>query len=262
MADKLQREVNRLSNLKNYKDMESNELEVIARRNIEVREFKSNPLFSNEKEQKLAETRFRNYLEDNKLESSSDIDTLKSLIYNEIFEQRIQGELNKLADADKYPPEKLTKQLTDVQNQKLSLKLKLGIDKADAEKDDLTKLQLLQKRVHKYIQEHKTEFTLWIPWTCNKCGHKDIESYLLYQRVKDFNTLKHPWFAGRWLFNYQILKDIKDNKLSKEDATRYLFCAGQGGNYKIPEEDKQYCVDYINYCLENWTEITDLLKKN
>jgi len=259
MADELTREVNRLSNLKNYKAMESNELEQIARKNIIVREFKKNPLFTDEKEEKLAEARFRNYINHNELESFSDIDTLKSLVYNEIFEQRIQGELNKLQTQGKYPPDKLTKQLTDVQNQKLSLKVKLGIDKKEEEEDDLTKLQLLQKRTHKYIQEHKNEFTVWIPSTCEKCGNKDIESYLLWRKVKDFKALKHPWFAGRFLFNYEILKDVKAEKLSKEDAWRYLICSGQGGNYK-PEEEKQYCIDYINYCLENWTEITDLLK--
>ena len=258
MGNQIEREINRLSNLKNYKDMESNELEPIARRNIEVRDFKKNPLFSDEKEQELAETRFRNYLEHNEIESTSDLDTLKSLVYNEVFEIRIQKELNDIQTKKKYPPEKLTKQLVDIQNQKASLKVKLGIDKKEEEQDDLTKLQLLQKRVLEYIQKHKKEFTLWIPWTCKKCGNKDIESYLLYYRVKDFKALKHPWFIGRWLFNYEILKDIKSKKLSKEDGWRYLLCSGQGGDYK-PDEDKKYCIDYIDYCLENWTEITELL---
>ena len=45
MANQLEREITRLLNLKNYKGMESNELELIARRNIEIREFKKNPLF-------------------------------------------------------------------------------------------------------------------------------------------------------------------------------------------------------------------------
>jgi hypothetical protein len=262
MANQLDREINRLSNLKNYKDIEPNELEIIARRNIEVRDFKKNPLFSNDKEQILAETRFRNYLENNEIESVSDIDTLKSLVYNEIFEQRIQGELNKLADENKYPPEKLTKQLTDVQNQKLSLKVKLGIDKKDEERDELSAYQLLQKRVIKYINDHKDEFTIGLGFDCERCNHKNWESFLIYKQVKDFKVLKHPYFAGRFLFNYEIIKDVKDKKLSKEDAWRYLLCSGEGKFYKPGSEDKKYCIDYINYCLENWTEITDLIKKN
>jgi len=261
MANALEREINRLSNLKQHKDKASKELELIARRTILVREFKNNPLFVDEKEKELSEKRFQNYLENSEIESASDIDTLKSLIYNEVFELRIQGDLNEFKKDDKAPPEKLTKQLVDIQNQKSALKVKLGIDKKADEEDDLTKLQLLQKRTHKYIQEHKNEFTIWIPSTCEKCEHKNIESYLLWRKVEDFKSLKHPWFAGRWLFNYEILKDVKDEKLSKEDAWRYLTCAGQGGSYK-PSEDKQYCIDYINYCLENWTEIVEFLKKN
>lgn len=258
MANDIEKEIKRLKNLKNYKSFSDEELSPIAHINLIKREFKSNPIFSDANEQKMAEDKFRNYLENNEIENSSDIDTLKSLVFNEVFETRLQGELNKLDADGKYPPDKLIKSLVDVQNQKSSLKIKLGIDKKEEEKDDLSALQLLQKRVHKHIQENKNEFTLYLPWTCEKCGHKDIESYLIYKRVKDFKAIKHPWFVGRFLFNYELIKDVKDGKISKEDATRYLMCAGQGGRYK-PQEDKEYCVDYINYCLENWAEITELL---
>lgn len=277
MANELEREINRLANLKQNKGLSSEELEPMAHLNLEVKKFKDEDMFGvksikentpeSEKikiqaslEQKTAEMRFRNYLENNEIESASDIDTLKSLVFNEIFEIRIQGELNKLSQQGTYPSNKLIKSLVEVQDQKSDLKVKLGIDKREEEKDDLSALQLLQKRVHKHIQENKNEFTIYLPVTCEKCGHKDIESYLVYKRVKDFNTLKHPWFVGRYLFNYEIIKDVKDGKLSKEDATRYLMCAGQGGHYNL-EEDKKYCVDYVTYCLENWVEITDLLNK-
>ena len=265
MSAELDREIKRLSNLKQNKDISSEDLIPIARMNLEIRAFKANPLFDTEtdegkKEQKLAENRFKNYLENSEIESASDIDTLKSLIFNEIFEIRIQGELNKLQKDGKYPPDKLIKSLVDVQDQKSSLKIKLGIDKKEEEKDDLSALQLLQKRVHKHIQENKNEFTLYIPWTCEKCGHEDIESYLVYRRVKDFKAMKHPWYIGRFLFNHEIIKDVKEKKLSPEDASRYLMASSQGGNY-IPQEGKEYCLDYINYCLENWKEITELLNK-
>ncbi len=276
MANQLEREINRLSNLKQHKDMGSNELEPIARRNIEIREFKANPMFatppdldpdkdidkklikSAENDQRLAEQKFRNYLENNEIESASDIDTLKSLVYNEVFEIRIQKQLNTL----KLPPDKLTKQLVDIQNQKSALKIKLGIDKKEEESDDLSAYQLLQKRVDKYINDHKEEFSFGLGFECKKCNHKNWETFLLYKRVKDFKTLKHPWYAGRFLFNYEIIKDVKDEKISKEDATRYLMCSGEGKFYKPSSEDKKWCVDYVEYLLENWKEITDLLDNN
>ncbi len=261
MATELEREVNRLKNLKNYKDIDINDLQQLAQKNVICREFKKNPLFTDEKEQKLAETRFRNYIESNELESSSDLDTLKSLVYNEIFEQRIQGELNKLASDGKYPPDKLIKSLVEVQNQKASLKVKLGIDKKEDESDDLSALQLLQKRVEKHINQNRAEFTIFLGWECDKCGFKDQESYLLYKPIKDFKILKHPFFAGKYLFSYPIVKDVKDGKLSKQDATRYLMGAGQGNAYKPSDVDKKYCEDYLDYLIENFKEITDLLNQ-
>lgn len=260
-SNELEREVRRISNLINYKDIDSNELEQIAKKNIICREFKKNPLFTNNDEQKLAEIRFRGYIEKNELESSSDLDTLKSLVFDEIFEQRIQGELNKLKEDGKYPPDKLVKTLVDVQNQKASLKVKLGIDKKEDEKDDLSALQLLEKRVAKHINENKNEFTIFLGWQCEKCDFKTQESYLLYKPIKDFKILKHPFFAGKYLFSYPIVKDVKDGKLSKQDATRYLMGSGQGKAYNPSDVDIKYCEDYLDYLIDNFKEITDLLQK-
>ncbi len=257
----VEKEVNRLSNLLNYKDLDPSELESIAKVNVHVRELKKNPLFTDDAEKKLSETLFSNYLKHNELESNSDIDTLKSLVFNQIFEQRIQGELNKLKTDGKYPPDKLIKSLVEVQDQKAKLKVKLGIDKKDDETDDLSAFQLLQKRVAKHINENKNEFTIFLGWECDRCGHKDQESYLLYKPIKDFKILKHPYFAGKYLFSYPIVKDVKDGKLSKQDATRYLMGAGQGNAYKPSDVDRQYCEDYLDYLIENFKEITDLLNE-
>ncbi len=259
MASDIEKEVKRLSNLLNYKDLDPSELESIAKINVHVRELKKNPLFIDDAEKKLSEKLFYNYLKNNELESNSDIDTLKSLVFNQIFEQRIQGELNKLKTEGKYPPDKLIKSLVEVQDQKAKLKVKLGIDRKDDETDDLSAYQLLHKRVDKYINDHKDEFSIGLGFECEKCNHKNWDTFLLYKQIKDFKILKHPWYAGRFLFNYEIVKDVKDGKISKEDATRYLMCSGEGKFYKPSSEDKKWCTDYVSYLLENWVEITDLL---
>ena len=267
MASDIEKEVKRLSNLLNYKNLDLSEVEQIARIKVLQRNFHKNPLFDissdkGKKEQEFAEKRFKIYITNNELDSASDIDTLRSLIFNEVFEQRIQGELNKLQEDGKYPSDKLVKTLTDVQDQKAKIKIKLAIDKAEDEINDLSAFQLVQKRVAKYINHHKDEFTIWLGWQCKGCGYKDTESFLVYKQIKDFKVLKHPYFAGRFLFNYEIIKDVKDEKLSKEDAWRYILCSGQGKFYKPNDDDKKYCVDYISYCIENFKEITDLLKQN
>lgn len=262
MATELQRELTRLGNLVQNKGKNIEDLEPQARINIVVREFHSSPLFTDPVEQKLAEEKFKAYLENNELESASDIDTLRSLIFNEILEARIRGEFNKLAEKNQLPPDKLIKSLVEVQDQKSKIKVKLGIDRKDDDKDDFNAYQLAEKRVAKYVNDNRDEFTINLGWQCDKCGHKDIESFLLYKRVKDYHMLKMPWFVGKYLFNYEIVKDVKNKKISKEDATRYLMCSGSGKFYKPSADDKKWCTDYLEYLVSNFIEISDLLKQN
>ena len=205
----LNKELKRISYLVQNKDKSEEELYPQARINMMVRGLKQNPLFIDASEQNLAQDKFRAYLTNNEIESDSDIDTLKSLIFNEVLESRIQGRFNELAEEKKYPDDRLIKSLVDVQNQKSSLKIKLGIDKKAEENDDLSAYQLLHKRVDKYINDHKDEFTIGLGFECDKCNHQNWETFLLYKRVKDFKMIKHPYFAGRFLFNYEILKDVK-----------------------------------------------------
>ncbi len=265
MSAELKAEVKRLSNLIQNKGIPLEDLESSARLNLIVRDFKSNPMFDIEtddgkKEQELAESRFKNYLENSELESASDIDTLKSLIFIEIYESRIQSKLNDQALDGKNINEKLIKSLVNVQNQKNTLKVKLGIDRKEDERDDLSAYQLLHKRVDNYIQNHKNEFSFNLGFQCEKCNHKNWDSFLLYKRIKDFDgQIKNPWFIGRFLCNYEILKDVKDGKITKEQAVRYHMCAGEGNFYAPSPADKTWCLDYINYLLENWKEITDML---
>lgn len=247
----LEQEVKRLKNLKSCKEMSDEQFIRMAKINLLVRAFKSSPMFDEttpdgKAEQDLAEERFKSYLVNHELESESELDTLRSLVYNEVFEVRLQRELNKISKEGKYPPDRLTKQLTDIQNQKMEIKVRLGIDQEKKDADDLTGLQILTKKFDKYINAHRNEFTM-------TCPHGQI--LLLRKRIIDFDSMPHPWFAGRWFFNYEILKDVKDGKLSKQDAWRYMCCASQGGDYK-PAFSEKYCTDYIDYCLERWAEIT------
>lgn len=257
----LNKEIKRISHLVQNKGKPEEDLYPLAKITMMVRDLKQQPLFTDASENILAQEKFRVYLTHNEIESESDIDTLKSLIFNEVLESRIQGRFNDLAKEHKYPDDRLIKSLVEVQNQKSLLKIKLGIDKKADEVDELSAYQLLHKRVDKYINDHKDEFTIGLGFECEKCNHQNWETFLLYKRVKDFKMIKHPWFAGRFLFNYEIILDVKNKKISKEQAIRYLICSGQGKFYKPSDEDKKWSLDYINYCLENWLEITDLLIK-
>lgn len=260
MLGDLNKELNRVRGLKGNNGKSIEQLEKQALLNLRVRDFRKNPLFTDPEEIKISEERFREYLKNNELESIGEIDTLRSLIFCEVFEIRIQKELNKMGADNKVPFEKVTKQLTDIQNQKMTLKVKLGIDRDAKEDSDLTKLQMLEKRYEQYILEHRNEYSLAYVFTCKKCKTKDVEMVLVRRRVKDFTALRHPWFAGRYLFNYEILKDVKSKKISKHDAWRYLCCASTGGNYE-GSFSEEYTTDYIQYCLDNWVKIVSHFEK-
>lgn len=251
----LENEIIRLQNLKHTKELPLEELERMAFVNLEAKKFEKSHEFLNKDEAKDAKSLYLLYLENYEFDNMSDLSTLGDLVLNEVQKKRIDRSVieyyNKNKENPTYVPDKLLKARQDLENHILSLKIKLGIDKeGDDKKDELTANQTLIKRFDKYIETHKNEFQT----VCSRCGN----ILNLRQRVKNFDTLQHPWFAGRWLFNYEILLDVKNGKLSKEDAWRYIRCAGQGGEYK-PSSSKEYCIDYINYCLKNWNEITSHL---
>lgn len=246
MNSDLRKEINRVGNLKQNKGKDDLEIAHIAQINLKVREFKNTPLFPNNEDQELAEKKFKSYLNDYEFESLSDIDSLRSLLFTEILETKLQKQITTKLAKEETLSEYATRQLKDVQNQIASLKIKLGIDKEDNKEDELTGLETLKERYEKYIQQNKNEFTI----VCKHCA----KPLLLRRRVEDFEAYKHPWFAGRWLFNYEILKDVKDGKLEKETAWKYMCAASKGINHQ-PKKDGKYCTDYIDYCLKNWDDI-------
>lgn len=268
-------EIIKLKNLKQYENstLSDDEFFRMAKINILVRDFKANPLFYYETDvedkvtgkknreqskkskvdQKLAEEKFKAYLQKYEFENESDLDTLRSLIFNEVYEQRIQRQINGIIaeDKDGLPNKNLTEQLTEVQNQKLELKVKLGIDKEESGDRELNVLQKLQVRFDKHIEENREEFSI----ACGCCG----EMLLLRRRVKDFDSMKHGWFSGRFFFNLPLIKLVKNGTLTKEQATEVLMGAGMGGDTQTKQQD--YSNDYIEWCLKNLGEILKQLEK-
>ena len=263
-------ELKRIKNLVQNKGKSEEELLKQANINCIVRNFKNNPLFVYdgadtkikeviEKENNISLEKFKNYLENYNIESDSDLSTLKSLIFTEVIEVRLQRNINDLTIEGKSIPRQSTEQLIQVQDQITTLKIKLGIDKTEVQDSELTKLEKLEKRFQRYIEENRNEFTLDVPLICQKCNHEAKYNFLLRRRLKDFDAVKNPWFVGRFFFNYEILKDVKKGKLSKEDAWRYMSSCATGEEFKNTAFGEKYCADYIDWCLANWGEITSML---
>jgi hypothetical protein len=167
MNDAVQNEIKKLSKLQQYKNAEEASLEKIAQKNIVLRELVDSGNFIDDVEKKLAKKMFEAYLEQNSFESYSDLSTLSVLVYNEVLSGRVQKSINDCTNKDgkAYISDKLLKSHSDLTNQILHLKTKLGIDK-EQKVDEFTALQLLKKRFHDWLQENKDSCTIAVPFTC------------------------------------------------------------------------------------------------
>ena len=222
MSKELNAEKARLKRLAQFKDADDIIIEKAASKIIAVRDLVNNGEFLNEAEKSFATKIFTSYLNDHEFETQSDLATLSILVWDEVLISRIKKTINQSSTDDKtYVSEKSVKSLNELTNQILSLKKTLGIDK-EQKVDEFTSLQLLKKRYQQHILENRAEYTLWTPYTCSGCGKQDVESHLLRIRVKEYDLLKHPFFAGRFTYNAEIIKDVQENKITVEMAARYL----------------------------------------
>ena len=238
MNIEVDKEYRRLRNLKQNQGKSDDELKSLysnAQVNVARKKIKIEDKFKDSKEIKQAIKLFEFYVSAYEFESYTDLQTLNTLIYEEMLLKRVQNHINVLYETkkDTYLNKSDRESLHSIEDRIMELKVKLGIDQEDKTKDELTELQLLKKRFHAHIQKNKSDFTI----SCGKCG----TMLLLRKKVSDYECTIHPWFHSRWYFNYEILKDCKEGKISKKQASRYLNTS----------------LDYIQWCLENWEKILE-----
>jgi hypothetical protein len=222
-SDAIKAEIAKLKRLVQYRSADDSVLEKQAQRIVVLKELIDSGNFIDEAEKKLAKKIFEAYLDKLDFENFSDLSTLSTLVYSEVLSKRVEKSINKCTtkDGDSFISDKLLKSHSDLTNQILHLKEKLGINK-EIKEDEFTSLQLLKKRFAQHIMENRAEHTLWVPYTCSACGKQDVESHLLRMRVKDYEVLKHPFFSGRFLWNSEIMNDAENKKITIEQAARYL----------------------------------------
>jgi hypothetical protein len=236
MNDAVKIEIAKLKRLVQYKNADDAVLEKAAQKVVVLRELVESGNFIDPDEKKLAKKIFEAYLEQNSFESYSDLSTLSVLVYNEVLSVRVQKSINDCTNKDgkAYISDKLLKSHSDLTNQILHLKTKLGIDK-EVKTDEFTALQLLKKRFASWVNENKNECTMYVPFECQGCGKQDVKPVLLRKRVKEFDVLDHPHFSGRFWFNKVAIEMVKSGKLSKSDYAAIFSTS----------------VDYVQWCLDN-----------
>lgn len=252
----IEKQINSLSNMKQYKKCSVSELEKIAKQIVYKKQINIKARFKNIEDQKEAEKIFDHYIQNYNFETFVDYKKLADLVYEEILLNHLKDRIDKVNsdDSNGYINDKEIKSLHETQEKIYFLQEQLGITKSD-KKDDLTALQMLQKKFEVYIPFNRNEFTAWVPFLCSNCGHFDVQGRLFRRRVKEFDCLVHPGFSGRYLYNYEIIDDVKDGKITKEQAARYLRTSPRYIEWAIDNEHKiidingveeQRIIDFVN----------------
>jgi len=236
----LQKEITRVSKLKQFKDKDKATVEQQAQLNLWKRHVDLASRFAKEEDKQLAKKIFDTYIGNYTIASFTDVQNLVDLAYEEVIQQKIQQDIDLiLADENsKFVPDKQIASLHTVQERIWNLKEKIGIIQND-KKDDLSALQELEKKFNTYVHLNRNEFTLYTPYKCAGCGREDVEPLLLRRRVKDFDAYKHPAFSGRFLYNAEIIADVKKGLITKEQASRYLKTSESYITWVIKNEKKK-----------------------
>lgn len=239
MNDSLKLEIAKLKRQVQYKNADNDVIEKIAQKNVVLQDLVESGNFIDEAEKKLAKKMFEAYLEQNSFENYSDLSTLSVLVYNEVLSGRVQKSINDSTDSKgkAYISDKLLKSHSDLTNQILHLKTKLGIDK-EVKTDEFTALQLLKKRFHNWLQENRNECTIAIPFTCSSCGKNDVKMVLLRKRIKDWDVIDHPHFLGRFWYNKDAMDLVKSGVLSKENYAKIFATSVDMVNWALANEGK------------------------
>ena len=115
-------------------------------------------------EKKVVENLLEKYLRDYSIETISDVNTLKEVIYYEVIQHRLQDKMNELAE-NKTIPIQLVNVMHENSDAIIRLKNSLGLFESK-EKDDKDVLNLLKKRFKVWLAENQGSRTL----TCPHCN--------------------------------------------------------------------------------------------
>jgi len=186
-------------------------------------------MFVNAGEKKEARVLLNKYLGNYTFENISEKNTVKQLVFLEVFNTRLQVELNQYHEEGQPSPPKTIESLHSNLNQISMLKAQLGIRK-DKEKtfqsDAYLTLETLKRKFKKWREENSGSRTL----ICPHCG----KMVMLKIRTDAWEAQKHPFFIDRFIANKHMMKMWSDGKISKDDVAKVL----------------ETSVDYVQWLLE------------
>jgi len=225
----IQQEVLKLKNLKGLAGKNEQELNELATDKIRKRriDIDVNTMFSSKSEKARGKELLWKYMDDYSIDTISDKNSIREVIYLEIVQQRLQEKLNEFYEQDqKAVPTQLIDTIHKNSDAILKLKNSLGLNKGKQGKSTYDALVHLKKRFKRWREENQGSRTI----ICPHCG----KMVILKLRTKFWEAAKHPFFKDKVLFNTHLFKLFKENKLSRDDCAKVLECSP----------------DYINWIVE------------
>lgn len=157
------------------------------------------------------------YLEAYSIDSVSDKNTLKLLIYYEVIIKRIQILINTKHKAGKAESLKLIEELNRIVDKITQLKELLGLNADKTSNSAYEALELLKKKAASWRKKNQGSRTL----ICPHCG----QMTLLKIRMDKWDAVKHPFFKDRVLTNKHLLKLYLKGTITTKDIALILECS-------------------------------------
>jgi len=212
-------EKKRMQNLKDSGDsLDDKTLTHKIKQRFVLKDLEVHKLFSDPEESKLAKELLKRYLEEFVPKTISDKNNLKSVIYLEVLQKRLQDVMNELTaqGANAIPlnlVDSIHKNLKELAINKERLGL-IGKEREDVLNDGYKSLQELKEKFKVWRSENQGSRTL----VCPHCG----KMTLLKIRMDKWIAEQHPFFKDRFLANKHLMRLYITEKLTKEDIALVL----------------------------------------
>ena len=227
--ENIDREINRIKNLKQNKSKTQEELSTLAKDNLQKQEILDSLTFCiNDEEKKFASNLLQNYLAESSLTSFAERDTLRQLIDLEVIMERVKAFINsETAKANPVPPTNMLEQLQYLNKQIMEMKEKLGLSQKEDQKIILDEWRKLKDKALAYYKENAGCNVVKCP-ECKKL-------FMILKNMKDCHEEKLPLFKKTVLYSKKLFELYELNRITKEEISIILGVSN----------------DYIDFIFEN-----------
>ncbi len=218
--NRIEIEYSKIKNLRQYKNFSQEDLRRVAYNRAIEYQIDVDSLFVNIEDQKSAKVLIRKYLDDYTPETVSDINTLRSILFLEVLNSRLQDELNSDKEAQRDINLRAVETIHKNLNQILVLKGSLGLtkDKKDGNVKSVDeKIKLMRKQFKVWMSQNQASRECVCPY----CA----QHFLLRIRMEHWEAQKHPFFKDRILYNKPLIELFLEGVITKEKLAEILECS-------------------------------------